>query len=386
VVEDEVPITFAAQNALRTFQQQAAAENAVERAELTRQLSGDGQGNGQTESSTKDTVVVEIPEGMTAQDALEAALAKARRKRETTKEPVDDIAVLNERVNVSSERVQGNGSVSECTSTCVSADGRYVTFASSADNLVPDDTNSSRDIFVRDRIQGTITRVSVASDGTEGDSSSGLPVISADGRYVAFSSDAKNFAKGNRRGIYLHDRDTGETISVIDKFEWSSTEYRLSASGRFVAYSFKDAGVFLYDHTDRSTQRVDPVKYGDEQLYRFQFPTVSSDGRFVAFVASGHIHFVDLQTKLTTRITHPFRTNAGSDYSNCEHLTMSPDGRYLAFTSNSAEWVPRDTNGMDDVFLYDHQSRKIERVSRVAREQATAQFPAFRPTVTEFYS
>ena len=87
----------------------------------------------------------------------------------------------------------------------MSADGRYVAFVSDAYNLVPDDTNycegfyspSCPDIFVHDGLTGQTERISVASDGTESNMNSGAPSISANGRYVAFSSDAGNLVNGD---------------------------------------------------------------------------------------------------------------------------------------------------------------------------------------------
>jgi Tol biopolymer transport system component len=78
----------------------------------------------------------------------------------------------------------------------ISGDGRYVAFGSDASNLVPGDTNNETDVFVYDRQTGETTRVSVASDGAQGDRSSSDPDISADGRYVAFASFADNLVPG----------------------------------------------------------------------------------------------------------------------------------------------------------------------------------------------
>jgi len=91
------------------------------------------------------------------------------------------------RVSVASDGAQGNG---HSFSPSISADGRYVAFYSYADNLVAGDTNSCYDVFVRDRQTGRTTRVSVASNGKQGNGSSDYPSISADGRYVPFESDA----------------------------------------------------------------------------------------------------------------------------------------------------------------------------------------------------
>src|SRR5436309_2098104 len=124
---------------------------------------------------------------------------------------------ITERASVSSTGGEGN-STSE--RSAISADGRFVAFASGADNLVPGDTNFRSDVFVHDRQTGSTVRVSVASDGTEGDGDSDWPTITPDGRFVAFESGADNLAPGDNDvalDIFLRDRQTGTTegISLI---------------------------------------------------------------------------------------------------------------------------------------------------------------------------
>src|SRR5215211_2835679 len=80
----------------------------------------------------------------------------------------------------------------------ISADGRYVAFYSSASDLVLGDSNEADDAFVRDLSAGATERVSVGTDGTQANASSTVPVLSADGRYVAFSSGASNLVTGTR--------------------------------------------------------------------------------------------------------------------------------------------------------------------------------------------
>ena len=101
----------------------------------------------------------------------------------------------------------------------ISADGRYVAFHSDASNLVPGDTNGMSDIFVYDRQTDTIERVSVAANGTQGNGHSTSPSISADGRYVAFYSNASNLVPGDTNGtsdVFVYDRqtDTIERVSL----------------------------------------------------------------------------------------------------------------------------------------------------------------------------
>ena len=118
------------------------------------------------------------------------------------------------RVSVASDGTQANGA---SYSASVSADGRYVAFHSTAMNLIPDDWTSYADVLVHDRATGATTIVSVRSDGTHGNLNSSSPSLSADGRYVAFQSDATNLVAGDTntyRDVFVHDRTTGVTNRV----------------------------------------------------------------------------------------------------------------------------------------------------------------------------
>jgi len=118
----------------------------------------------------------------------------------------DRLTRRTERVSVSSWGVQGNG---DHLYPSISADGRYVAFISDSSNLVPGDTNGRADVFVHDRRLHLTERVSVSSSGAEADGDSYFPSISADGRYVAFSSDATNLVgddTNKKADVFVHDR------------------------------------------------------------------------------------------------------------------------------------------------------------------------------------
>jgi len=145
------------------------------------------------------------------------------------------------RVSVDSAGNQGNG---PSESPAMSANGRYVSFGSGSSNLVPGDTNGFGDIFVHDRHTGTTTRASVDSAGNQGNGHSWSPAISADGRYVAFQSDASNLVSGDTNGtsdIFVHDRQTGVTRRVTvdsagNQGNSGSGGRDISADGRYVAF------------------------------------------------------------------------------------------------------------------------------------------------------
>jgi len=126
----------------------------------------------------------------------------------------------------------------------ISANGRFVAFASHASNLVSDDTNSVEDVFVHDRETGQTRRVSISSDGMQADNWSESPAISADGRFVAFMSDADNLVSNDTNidvDIFVHDLQTGQTerVSVTSggaQGDGNSLDPSISAAGQFVAY------------------------------------------------------------------------------------------------------------------------------------------------------
>src|SRR5688572_2586887 len=147
---------------------------------------------------------------------------------------------VTERVSVSSNGVEGNDPSGFLSGPAISADGRFVAFDSTATNLI-EGGNLPFNIFVHDRQTGTTEVVSVSSRGREGEGLSSFPDLSADGRFVAFDSDAANLVNGDRNGItdvFRHDRATAETILVSvssdgQQGDSSSHAPAISADGRF---------------------------------------------------------------------------------------------------------------------------------------------------------
>jgi len=145
------------------------------------------------------------------------------------------------RVSVDSHGAQDNG---QSLKPAISANGRFVAFDSSASNLVAGDTNGAFDVFVRDRKAGKTRRVSVDSHGAQGNGDSGGPAISANGRFVAFTSLASNLVAGYTNGafdLFVRDRKAGKTRRVsVDPHgaqgNGESLNPAISADGRFVAF------------------------------------------------------------------------------------------------------------------------------------------------------
>jgi Tol biopolymer transport system component len=166
-------------------------------------------------------------------------------------------AASTTRVSVRSDGTEGNGA---SLSSSISADGRHVAFMSAASNLVARDTNGASDIFVHDRVAKKTTRVSVRSDGTEGNGGSAFPSISADGRYVAFASVASNLVAGDTNGsydVFVHDRSTGKTrrVSVTSggtEASGGSSSSSISADGRYVAFQSNASNLVAGDTNEKT--------------------------------------------------------------------------------------------------------------------------------------
>jgi len=281
------------------------------------------------------------------------------------------------RVSVSSSHRQGDR---PSFTAGISADGRFVAFTSLATNLVHGDNNERQDAFVTDRKTGRTDRVSVSSNGAQAKAASdpnggsAAMDLSADGRYVLFRSDAPNLVPGdtNRKSdAYIHDRGTGKTRR-IPPAGLGVTAGVLSADGR---YAVLDAGgnVYRYDLWHRRLLRLTTGanSWSDGG-------SVSADGRYVAFTsnASNLVHgdtnklpdvFVrDVRTGRTTRVsvTSAGNQGVGKRYSNGSNApTISSDGRYVAFHSDMRNLVPGDTNDVADIFVHDLATGRTQRVS-----------------------
>ena len=157
--------------------------------------------------------------------------------------------------SIRSNGTQGNGNSENAS---ISGDGRYVAFESYATRLVHNDTNGERDIFVHDRKTGKTTRVSIRSNGTQGNNGSYDPSISGNGRYVAFESAATNLVQNDTNGmedVFLHDRKTGKTTRVSKRSNGTqgngeSVYVSISGNGRYVAFESDASNLVKNDTND----------------------------------------------------------------------------------------------------------------------------------------
>jgi Tol biopolymer transport system component len=302
----------------------------------------------------------------------------------------DQARKLTERASVATGGDEANGLTQGYVS--VSADGRFVAFDSNATNLVPGDTNTTFDVFVRDRETGTTERVSVMTGGGDMNGGSLDASISADGRFVAFRSVVIRDMRGEY-DIFVHDRQMGTTerVNVATggaEANDDSGGFAISADGRFVAFSSLATNLvpgdtngawdaFVHDRQTGTTERVSVATGGGEANGGNSFArALSADGRFVVF-DSGASNLVpgdangvvdifvrDRQTGTTERASV---TTGGGEatlgHSQGYPSSVSADGRFVAFSSAATNLVPGDANGVSDVFVHDRQTDTTERVS-----------------------
>ena len=317
-----------------------------------------------------------------------------------------------------------------------SADGRFVVFASTGTNFFPGqlDTNNGTDIFLRDRTSGTTTLVSHVPDSatTAGDALSDAPVISTDGRWIAYTSRASDLIADSvdanlGADIFLYDRTTDTTqlvshtalASNISASDVSETP-GLSRDGRFVVYASRAADlvtgqsdgnaasdIFLFDRASGANRLVShasgtPTVAGSD--YSFA-PSISRDGNQIAFysaalnLAAGpdnnldsiqHLFLYDRVADTNLLVDHesgaPARTSNGNTGSTVSEdpAYFSADGRLLTFVSNSSNLIPGqiDTNANDDVFLFDLAAGTTTLVSRSAADpNTTADDYSYSPSI-----
>jgi Tol biopolymer transport system component len=250
-----------------------------------------------------------------------------------------------------SRSLSGGSAAGYSVQPSLSADGQVVAFTSSAHDLVEADSNETLDVFVHDLRSGRIDLISRGSNGELGNRDSYSPSLSADGRYVAFSSLASNLDPRDQNDVpdvYRHDRVTGQTILIS-----------LSSDGRVGG--------------DASGQ-----------------PSLSADGQVVAFTslaalhpddsnADADVYVRDVQAGATELVSRGWAGDAAGGGST--EPVISADGRVVAFTSSAPDLVPDDDNGQDDVFTYSREDGDLRAVSTTA-EGRPATGSSHAPSIT----
>ena len=297
---------------------------------------------------------------------------------------------LTRRVSVSTSGAQSNDFATE---PAISADGQVVAFASYASNLVPDDTNATTDVFVRNVGTGVTRRASVRTGGAQSDAAVDRRVgLSANGRFVVFSSSASNLVAGDTNGrydVFVRDLRLGTTRRVSltrtgGQATGDSHGPAISADGTVVAFHSHAADlvpgdtngasdVFVRDLTAGTTERVSVSTTGTQANRESGTPRLSADGSVVAF-GSAATNLVPGDTNATADV---FRRDRDSGVTRRVSLSsagaqadggsfpwaISASGHRVAFQSEATNLVPGDTNVVDDVFLRDVPTGTTRRVS-----------------------
>lgn len=308
-------------------------------------------------------------------------------------------AGTTEVVSVDSFGMMANGF---SRNTAISSDGRYIAFSSVSGNLVDGDANNAYDIFVHDRETYATERVSVDSNGNEGNGDSLMPAISADGRYVAFVSRASNLVSDDANympDIFLHDRETGATRRVNTDYNGRnangmSSYPSISDDGRLVSFvsSASDIvygdtnwsyDVFVHDVNAGVTERVSVNSLGAQANGHSLDARLSGNGRFVAFLSKANnlapndtngvydVYVRDMLTGITERGSV---ASSGEQANAASYMpSISDDGNYVSFRSRADNLVPSDENGWEDIFVYDRGNGVTSLVSvNSLGEQANA--------------
>jgi len=298
-------------------------------------------------------------------------------------------------ISVSSTGTQGND---QSNSIAITPDGRFVAFWSAASNLVTGDTNNKYDVFLRDTQTNTTTRVSVASNGTQGTANSGSTgAISANGRYITFTSTAGNLVSGDVNGkqdIFLHDTQTGNT-TLISKSSAGvlgndySFRPSISADGRYIVFDSRASNlaagdnniffdVFLHDTLTGQTSLVSKSSQGVSGTRDSMYAKISPDGKLVVFHSNANnlvagdvnnycpvyfgaeyksctdIFIYNVLTGTTSLVSLSSSGTQGNAAST--RPSFSSDGRYIVFQSEADNLVSGDSNNKEDIFSHDIQT------------------------------
>ncbi|MET0929111.1 MAG: hypothetical protein ABWX74_06305, partial [Aeromicrobium sp.] len=286
-----------------------------------------------------------------------------------------------------SQAANGTGTDNYSELPVISADGRYVAFASAATNLVAGDTNRVADVFVTDRTTGTTIKVSQGVGGVGADGGSGDPSISADGQYIAYSSDAGNIVAGDgdhiQQDLYLWDRQTGLTTKITQASAGTAGASfgRVSADGHYVVYSSRAVGgdlngvgdLYSWDRLTGISTKISLAVDGGDADGGSGSADISADNRYIVFESDAtnlvagdtngksDIFSWDRQTGLTIKVTSAVGGGASNGYAS--GAAISADGRFVAFNSSASNLVAGDVSSFNAVYVWDRQTATTTKVS-----------------------
>lgn len=278
----------------------------------------------------------------------------------------------------------------------ITVGGRYVVFTSYADNLVADDTNGVADVFVKDLVAGTTTRVSTSSTGVQGDASSTggtttYGLVTSDGRYVLFTSDATNLISDDTNGVgdvFLKDLLSGSVVRVNTDSDGSASygacsAAAMTADGRYILFNTGFVTVVLKDLVSGVATCVSTASDETAADSNSFGRGISADGRYVLFESDAsnlvdggtdselNIFLKDTASGATSRITADGARYIPSS-SHTVAAAISPDGRYVVFSSSGPDEVSNDNNQASDVFLKDLTADTTQLISARGTDAAVA--------------
>ncbi len=267
----------------------------------------------------------------------------------------------------------------------ISGNGQFITFVSYDNNLVPDDTNGVRDIFVHDLQTGETKKISEGYNGEQANGLSRSPTISADGQYIVFSSIADNLVLNDTNDtwdIFVYSQQTGEIkrVSVNSEGEQANnaSKYRstsISDDGQYITYASQASNlvsndingnisdIFIYDQQTGETDLISVSSTGEQADHHSYYSAISGDGRYITFSSGAdnldpecndyntHIFVHDRFTGKTTLVTKNMNGVPGNDDS--WYLDISADGKHVVFSTLSNNLVYDDNNGKEDIFIRD---------------------------------
>lgn len=371
---------------------------------------------------------------------------------------------------------------------CSSGDGRYIVFTSDADNLIAGDTNNCRDVFFRDRFLGTNLLISVATNGTGGDGFSMEPVISSDGHYVAFTSTADNLVPNDTNNfpdVFLRDVQAGTTVLVSQNSAGNGSGNGLSFSpvlsrdGQYVMFYSKAANLIdppttgsqnlflrdlhagvtyalstngivlgaaamtpdghfvslsvsgqiyiwsslehrrVYTNNPPSQYALNGLSPDGTKLVHLELAATpgvalyaadwightnwlvatgvvssihfafSPTGQFLAYTfkkavaATNQVYLFDFQSATSVLVSHAPEAPATPGNAISDWPTVSPDGRFVAYRSAADNLVVGDTNNLPDVFLYDRLTGSNTLVTTTQSGGASGNLGSFAPIFSE---
>ncbi len=271
----------------------------------------------------------------------------------------------NNNTNRTSVSFEGNVRIDGSSSQAsLSSDGQFLAFTSTASNLVRNDTNGVSDVFLLDRSSNHIERISVGLSGEELEDRSDGPTFSNDGRFIVFATN------GATNGTFVFDR-TNNTVERVGDFSFEhgiSANGRFVSLKTFGTYLPSDTNnnvdVYVYDRSDKSYQLASANVISNTQNGQVFGASISNDGRFTAFHSSadGQVYVYDRISNTTERASVRFDGGGVPQHLN-EVPMISGDGNFVVFDSRANDLVPNDNNTVSEIFIFNRNTRTTARIT-----------------------